>query len=191
MIFHRRGSRQKRQQGRWWRSLLPLDWQGQALSTRFFLYQGCTRYKCPPVPPTSGLPQSQDQRGSHWWHTGCNRSDTVYWQGEIPHAAPAYPQRGEPVSRSNRHKNLSPHCSGVSVPLSREPSHAPHRTAYTWIPCSGLRWIPAHSRCLKHPPRLYWFRCHSAMRGCPNLSALFSCSAPWRGLSGLSQSPHS
>ena len=60
-----------------------------------------------------------------------------------------------------------------------------------WIPCSGLRWIPAHLRCLKRPPRLYWFHCHSAMRGCPNLSALFSCSAPWRGLSGLSQSPHS
>ncbi|CCK98991.1 hypothetical protein BN166_170023 [Clostridioides difficile E10] len=38
---------------------------------------------------------------------------------------------------------------------------------------------------------MYWFRCHSAMRGYPNLSALFSCSAPWRGLSGLSQSPHS
>ena len=117
--------------------------------------------------------------------TGCNRSDTVCWQEEIPHAAPAYPQKGEPASRSNRHKNLSPHCSGVSVLPSRELSHAPHRTAYTWIPCSGLRWIPAHLRCLKRPPRLYWFHCHSAMRGCPNLSALFSCSAPLRGLSGL------
>ena len=46
--------------------LLPLDWQGQALSTRFFLYQDCTRYKCPPAPLTSGLPRSQDQQGSHW-----------------------------------------------------------------------------------------------------------------------------
>ena len=44
----------------------PLDWQGQALSTRFFLYQGCTRYKYPPAPLTSGLPRSQDQRGSRW-----------------------------------------------------------------------------------------------------------------------------
>ena len=30
----------------------------------------------------------------------------TFWQGEIPHAAPAYPQRGEPASRSNHRKSL-------------------------------------------------------------------------------------
>ncbi len=132
-------------------------------------------------PTSAGCPKPRPARKS--LDILDNRSDTVYWQGEIP-MQPCISPKGEPACCPNHHKNLLPLIQKRRFSSSQVGAVTRNRQPVQ----DSLLWSKVDSSSFhapKGPPRLYWFSLSFCQRGCPNLFSSFSCSAPWRGLSGL------